>query len=73
MTVLFHSTKKPGCGPGVISYFQRHPETGVTRPDQIAVAGDRVLTDVMMANSMGSFAVFIDGILPENEKSMVGV
>ncbi|KAH8801638.1 mitochondrial PGP phosphatase [Xylogone sp. PMI_703] len=65
VTVLLHATKKPGCGPEIMDYFRKHPETGVTRPDQIAIVGDRLTTDVMMANMMGSHAVFVkDGVVP---------
>ena len=55
-----------------MEYFRQHPETGVTRPDQIAVVGDRLTTDVMMANSMGSYAVWVkDGVVPPEETSVV--
>ncbi|RFU28835.1 Phosphatidylglycerophosphatase/4-nitrophenylphosphatase, partial [Scytalidium lignicola] len=65
VTVLSHATKKPGCSSEIMEYFRKHPETGVTRPDQIAVVGDRLTTDVMMANMMGSYAVFVkDGVVP---------
>lgn len=65
--VLPHSTKKPGCSAEIMEYFRRYPETGVTRPDQIAVVGDRLTTDVMMANLMGSYAVWVkDGVVEEN-------
>ena len=70
--MLPHSTKKPGCGPEIMEYFRQHPETGVTRPDQIAVVGDRLTTDVMLANLMGSYAVFVkDGVVPREETSIV--
>jgi phosphatidylglycerophosphatase GEP4 len=70
--VLPHPTKKPGCGPEIIEYFQKYPETGVTRPDQVAVVGDRLTTDVMMANLMGSYAVWVkDGVVPPEETSVV--
>lgn len=73
VAVLAHSTKKPGCGPEILEYFRSHPETGVTRPDQIAVVGDRLTTDVMMANFMGSYAVWVkDGVVPSEETSVVG-
>ena len=67
--VLVHSTKKPGCGPEIMEYFRKHPETGVTRPEQIAVVGDRLTTDVMMANLMGGYAVWVrDGVTgPEKD------
>ncbi|KZF26573.1 HAD-superfamily phosphatase [Xylona heveae TC161] len=70
--VLRHSTKKPGCGAQIMSYFQQHSaETGVTHPSQIAIVGDRLLTDVMMANDMGAWGVWIkDGVVPEDKKSV---
>ncbi|PQE15580.1 had superfamily phosphatase protein [Rutstroemia sp. NJR-2017a WRK4] len=71
VTVLPHSTKKPGCGPEIMEYFLKYPETGVTRPDQIAVVGDRLTTDVMMANLMGSYAIWVkDGVVPVEETSV---
>ncbi|CAO2655204.1 Nn.00g102680.m01.CDS01 [Neocucurbitaria sp. VM-36] len=61
--VLRHSTKKPGCKEEVMAYFKAHPESGVLRPDQIAVVGDRLSTDMMMANMMGSYGVWVrDGV-----------
>ncbi|KAF2440009.1 HAD-superfamily phosphatase [Karstenula rhodostoma CBS 690.94] len=62
--VLRHSTKKPGCTEEVLSYFKQHPDSGVTAPSQIAVVGDRLFTDVMMANMMGSHGFWIrDGVI----------
>ncbi|OAG02041.1 HAD-superfamily phosphatase [Paraphaeosphaeria sporulosa] len=62
--VLRHSTKKPGCKEEVLSYFQQHPDAGVTSPSQIAVVGDRLFTDVMMANLMGSHGFWVrDGVI----------
>lgn len=44
----------------------------MTHASQIAVVGDRLTTDVMMANSMGAYAVWIrDGVIPMKEKSLV--
>lgn len=61
--VLRHSTKKPGCKQEVMAYFQAHPDSGVTRPDQIAIVGDRLSTDIMMANMMGSYGFWVrDGV-----------
>lgn len=55
-----------------MEYFRKYPETGVTRPDQIAMVGDRLTTDVMMANLMGSYAVWVkDGVVPPGETSVV--
>lgn len=62
--VLPHADKKPGCGLEIMEYFRKHPETGVTRPDQIAIVGDRLTTDVLMANLMGSYAIWVqDGVM----------
>jgi len=70
--VLPHSTKKPGCGPEIMEYFRKHPEMGVTRPDQIAIVGDRLTTDVMLANLMGSYAIWVkDGVVPLEQASIV--
>ncbi|KAI9678590.1 MAG: hypothetical protein M1817_005647 [Caeruleum heppii] len=64
--VLRHEVKKPGTHPSIWRHFQQHPETGVTRPSQIAVVGDRLFTDVMMANMMGSWAVWVrKGVVDE--------
>ncbi|KAF2745045.1 HAD-superfamily phosphatase [Sporormia fimetaria CBS 119925] len=62
--VLRHSTKKPGCKAEVFEYFRKNPDSGVTSPSQIAVVGDRLFTDVMMANMMGSYGFWVkDGII----------
>lgn len=69
--VLRHSTKKPGCGPQIMDYFHNAPDSNVTSPSQVAVVGDRLFTDVMMANMIGSWSIWVkDGIL--REKSLVG-
>jgi len=49
-----------------MSYFRSKPETGVTSPSQIAIVGDRLFTDVMMANMMGAYGFWIrDGVVEE--------
>ncbi|KAG7883940.1 hypothetical protein KL938_002525 [Ogataea parapolymorpha] len=49
--VLRHSTKKPGCWPEIVAWFEQR---GVA-PHEIAVVGDRLFTDILMANMMGSY------------------
>lgn len=72
VTVLPHSVKKPGCGHEIMDYFKKHPETGVTHPSQIAVVGDRLTTDMMLANMMGGWGFWIkDGVIPLKRKSIV--
>lgn len=66
ITVFRHSTKKPGCGSDILSYLRSLPVSRVTEPNQIAVVGDRLSTDIMMANMMGSWGVWVeDGVVPE--------
>jgi phosphatidylglycerophosphatase GEP4 len=68
--VLRHSTKKPGTHQSVMKYFLDHEDSGVSKASQIAIVGDRLFTDVMMANMMGSHAVWVkDGVVVE--KSLV--
>lgn len=70
--VLRHSTKKPGCGPQILDYFHNAPDSNVTSPSQIAVMGDRLFTDIMMANMIGSWSIWSkDGVV--REKSLVGL
>lgn len=74
VNVLSHQTKKPGCGPEIMEYFRQHPETGVTSPSQIAVIGDRLSTDMMLANMMGSYGVWVkNGVVPLEQKSFVSI
>ena len=59
--VLRHSIKKPGCGDEIMKILQK--DVDITSPSQIVVIGDRLLTDTMMANMMGSYGVWVkDGI-----------
>ncbi|KAF1999909.1 HAD-superfamily phosphatase [Amniculicola lignicola CBS 123094] len=63
--VLQHSTKKPGCTSEVLSHFATHPDSDITSPSQIAIVGDRLFTDIMMANMMGAHGFWVcDGIIP---------
>jgi len=56
--------QKPGCASEILAYFRSHPETKVISPSQIAVVGDRLFTDVMMANMMGSHSIWVkDGVV----------
>ncbi|GMC29253.1 unnamed protein product [Saccharomyces cerevisiae] len=59
--VLRHSTKKPGCHNEILDYFYRNKT--ITNPKEVAVVGDRLFTDILMANLMGSYGVWIrDGV-----------
>ena len=70
--VLEHDTKKPGCGDEILAYFRAHPEAGVKSPRDIAVAGDRLLTDVFLANMMGAWGIWVkNGVTGSGEKGLV--
>jgi phosphatidylglycerophosphatase GEP4 len=53
--------KKPFSHPTILAYFR---DRGVVeRPDEIAVVGDRLGTDVLMASLMGAWSVWVrDGV-----------
>ena len=55
-----------------MAHFHARDETRGIRPDQIAVVGDRLLTDMCLANQMGAWGVWVrDGVVPRREKSLV--
>ncbi|KAI5963029.1 uncharacterized protein KGF55_002821 [Candida pseudojiufengensis] len=56
VTVLRHSIKKPGCYEEILSYFKKLN----VKPNEILVIGDRLFTDVLMANLMGSWSCWIN-------------
>ncbi|AET37561.1 phosphatidylglycerophosphatase Ecym_1326 [Eremothecium cymbalariae DBVPG len=63
--VLRHATKKPGCKDEVFKYF--YDKQIVKSPSEIAIVGDRLFTDIVMANMMGSYSIWIkDGVKPSN-------
>lgn len=63
--VLRHSTKKPGCHVEIMDYFKKNGVT--TDPREVAVVGDRLFTDVLMANMMCARAVWIsEGVFLSN-------
>lgn len=71
VTVISHGVKKPGCKGEIMAHFQKHPEVGVTHPSQVVIIGDRLMTDMMLANMMGSRGIWIrNGVAPLAEKSM---
>ncbi|KAL8940186.1 MAG: hypothetical protein Q9211_002404 [Gyalolechia sp. 1 TL-2023] len=69
--VLRHAIKKPGCGSQILNHFLHAPNCRVTSGDQIAVVGDRLFTDVMMANMMGSWAVWVKDGVVENRNPFI--
>lgn len=61
VTVLRHSTKKPGCHGEIMDYFLG--KKLVNGPHEVAIVGDRLFTDMLMANMMGSYGIWVrDGV-----------
>jgi ribonucleotide monophosphatase NagD (HAD superfamily) len=66
--VLSHTAPKPhsGCADSIMSYFSSRPELGVTHPCQVAIVGDRLLTDIYLANTGGFYGLWVrDGVVQE--------
>ncbi|KAJ2794018.1 hypothetical protein H4R20_006362 [Coemansia guatemalensis] len=57
--VLRHIEKKPRCGAEILAAF------GTNRPADIAVVGDRLFTDVALANLNGMVAIWTQVIVSE--------
>lgn len=50
-----------------MDYLRNAPDSGVSHAGQVAVVGDRLFTDVMTANLMGSHGVWIeDGVVSDH-------
>ncbi|KAI9731013.1 MAG: hypothetical protein M1834_005476 [Cirrosporium novae-zelandiae] len=67
--VLPHTYQKPHPSllPQVLSYFRSLPSSPdkpvPTHPSHIAFVGDRLFTDILLANSMGAYGIWVrDGI-----------
>lgn len=67
LPILKHNHKKPGCNQQIIHHFESMHGIGNVKSEEIAVIGDRLFTDVLMANQMGSLAVYLQqGIFLKN-------
>lgn len=55
VAVLRHSVKKPGCLDEIKQHFAKLN----VKPLEILVIGDRLFTDMLMANMMGSWGCWI--------------
>jgi phosphatidylglycerophosphatase GEP4 len=65
------AVKKPLGGPDILAWFR---ERGVVeRADEIAVVGDRLATDVLMASHMGAWSVWCrDGVTTDFRRGRTG-
>lgn len=57
VSVLRHSTKKPGCSEEIMDYFRVNKVC--QDASEVAVVGDRLFTDMIMANMMGATGVWV--------------
>ncbi|AMD19867.1 HCL284Wp [Eremothecium sinecaudum] len=63
VSVFRHDVKKPGCGEEILEYFYKRKI--INSPNQVAIVGDRLFTDIMMANMIGARGFWIkDGVKP---------
>jgi len=71
VAVLSHKSKKPGCGPEILAHFRAQEGLADLRPEEVAVVGDRLATDAVMANRMGSYGVWVrEGVVERQRKSV---
>lgn len=63
--VLRHSTKKPGCSQEIMEYFRNN--NVCQDPSEVAVVGDRLFTDMIMANMMGATGVWVSVGVKQSE------
>lgn len=64
ISVLSHATKKPGCYPEIQQYFA---DKGIL-PHEILIVGDRLFTDMLMANMMGSWGLWLSDGVEQSQK-----
>lgn len=61
--VFRHIYKKPACDNELMAYLEQRGL--ITSPKEVAVVGDRLFTDVALANNMGAYAFWVsEGIVP---------
>lgn len=53
--MLRHAIDKPACQADILAHFG----DSIISPSQVVVIGDRLFTDVVMANMMGSYSIWI--------------
>ncbi|KAJ2816480.1 hypothetical protein GGI24_005711, partial [Coemansia furcata] len=64
--VLRHRIKKPGCGQEILDALG-------AKPSEIAVVGDRLATDIVLANTNGMLAIWTRDIITEKGDNPVAV
>ncbi|KAF3908408.1 hypothetical protein ABW21_db0201013 [Orbilia brochopaga] len=71
--VLRHNVKKPGCAAEILAHLRASPDVQLESPAQIAVVGDRLFTDIMLANMLGAWGVWIkDGVHAKHASAFSG-
>lgn len=65
VVVLRHPTKKPGCFNEILDYFKQQ---GIHNANEIIVVGDRLFTDMLMANMMGSYGLWLSDGVEQSQK-----
>ncbi|KAJ1666549.1 hypothetical protein EV178_002160 [Coemansia sp. RSA 1646] len=73
--VLRHKVKKPGCGSEVLSGLcdLSNVPSGSISSGQVAVVGDRLATDVLLANKNGMLAIWTRDIITAKGDNVVAL
>lgn len=67
-----HATKKPGAIPEVLDHFKKECGAETTYQD-LAIIGDRLLTDVMWGNFAGMFTVHTQILTEVGDNRMAAI
>ncbi|KAL6926040.1 hypothetical protein ACO0SA_000650 [Hanseniaspora valbyensis] len=70
INIILHNKKKPGCQEEILDYFIKEKKL-CDHPSEIAIIGDRLLTDVLMGNMMKAFPVYLQTGVHLNEKNVL--
>lgn len=67
MPVIRHRVKKPACLGEVLEHFNRNRTDDEIKAEQLAIVGDRVLTDIAFGNLYGMLTVLVDPFTEEGD------
>ena len=65
IAVIRHALKKPAVHDDIMHHFNAREE------DKIAIVGDRILSDVVLGNSLGMFTIYVDPLNVSKENKIV--
>lgn len=63
--------KKPDCIADVMAHFKDVSDTPKIKANEIAMVGDRILTDVFFGNLNGMYTILVNPVDPQKDIWMV--